>query len=106
VAGFVSGLFGVGGGIIVVPGLVILFSFDQYAASGTSSATIVASAAAALLIFGSDGSVDIPAAVVLATAAAAGAWAGARYVHRIPERTLTLIFVGVLLLAALRLGLA
>jgi uncharacterized membrane protein YfcA len=105
-AGVVSGLFGVGGGIIVVPGLVLALGFPQRRASGTSMATIVASAAAALLVFVSDQQVDWPAAGLLGAGAVAGAWAGARYLDRIPERWLAIAFIVLLLLSAARLGLA
>ena len=47
VAGFASGLLGIGGGVIVVPGLVLLLQMDQYRAAATSVATIVVSASAA-----------------------------------------------------------
>ena len=106
VAGLVGGLFGVGGGVVVVPGLVLLLGFSQHDASGTSTATIVASAAAALLVFGSEGEVDWGAAGVLVTGSALGAWLGARYVHRIPERWLTAGFALLVLVAAARLGLS
>lgn len=103
-AGVVSGLFGVGGGIIVVPGLVIALNFPQRRASGTSMATIVASAAAAVVVFAVNHQVDWPAAGWLGAGSIAGAWLGARYLDHVPERWLTIAFVVLLLLSALRLG--
>ncbi len=103
-AGIVSGLFGVGGGIVVVPGLVLLLGFPQRRASSTSVATIVAAAIAALIVFSSDGEVDWPAAAALGVGAIVGAWLGARYLDRIPERWLTIAFVIVLLAASIRLA--
>ena len=72
VAGLVGGLFGIGGGVVVVPGLVLWLKFDQYKASGTSVATIVASAGAALLTFAGDGSVDIVRAALAGAAGVGG----------------------------------
>ncbi len=103
VAGLVSGLFGVGGGVIVVPALVLLLGFSQHRASGTSSATIMASSAAALVAFALDGSVDWGAAALVFSGAAVGAWAGARFLHRIPEVWLMRVFTVVMILSAIRL---
>lgn len=103
VAGAVSGLFGVGGGVIVVPGLVLLLEFGQHRASGTSMATIVISSLAALMVFSGGGEVDWNAAWLLLAGSAAGAWVGARYLGRVPERTLGLAFSAVMLVAAARM---
>ena len=102
-AGFVSGLFGVGGGVIVVPGLVLWMSLDQRVASGTSTATIVASSAAAALLFSADGAVDWASAAWIFAGAGLGAFVGARSLDRIPEVWLTRTFTVVLLIAAVRL---
>lgn len=105
-AGFVGGLFGVGGGVIVVPGLVLWMHFSQHDASGTSTATIIASAGAALVSFAAEGSVNWTAAGVIAVGSMTGAAVGARILHRIPARTLTRVFSIVLILAAVRMGIA
>ena len=105
-AGIVGGLFGIGGGVIVVPGLVLWLKFDQYKASGTSVATIVASAGAALITFSGDGSVDWRAAAIITLGAVAGAAIGTRILHRIPAVTLRRIFSFILVVAAARMALA
>ncbi|MDJ0664108.1 MAG: sulfite exporter TauE/SafE family protein [Acidimicrobiia bacterium] len=105
-AGIVGGLFGVGGGIIVVPGLVLWLGFTQHRASGTSVATIIASAGAALIAFALDGSVDWSAAPAITLGAIFGAALGARLLHRIPARNLTRAFSLLLFVAALRMILA
>ncbi|MDJ0923787.1 MAG: sulfite exporter TauE/SafE family protein [Acidimicrobiia bacterium] len=104
VAGAVGGLFGIGGGVIVVPGLVLWLKFDQYKASGTSVATIVASAGAALITFTSDESVDWSAAVVITVGAVVGAAIGTRVLHLIPAKTLRRVFSLVLAVAAVRMA--
>ncbi len=103
--GFVAGLFGIGGGIIVVPGLILWLRFDQYHATGTSAATIVASSAAALLSFGLHGSVDWSAALLVFVGSGTGAWLGARFITRIPEHLLATVFAVILLVAGVRLWL-
>ncbi len=104
IAGVVGGMFGVGGGIVVVPGLVLWLRFGQHEASGTSVATIVASSAAALVPFAADSSVDWRAAGLVAIGAVTGAALGARFLHRIPARVLTRAFSALLLVAALRMA--
>ena len=103
VAGFLSGLLGIGGGVIVVPGLVLLVGLNQHAAAATSVATIVLSASAALFAFGTDGAVDWATAMIVFTGAAAGAWAGAHYMSRIPEHVLAGVFTVVLAVASIRM---
>jgi len=103
-AGFVGGLFGIGGGVVVVPGLVLWMHFNQHDASGTSTATIIASAGAAVISFAAEGSVDWAAAGIIAAGAISGAALGARVLHRIPAKTLTRAFSVVLIIAALRMA--
>jgi uncharacterized protein len=105
VAGFLSGLLGIGGGVIVVPGLVLLLGLDQYAASATSAATIVLSASAAVIAFGAKGSVDWGVAAIILIGSATGAWIGAKYLERIPEYLLAGVFSLVMVVAAVRMWL-
>lgn len=105
-AGFVGGLFGVGGGVIVVPGLILFLGIDQIRASATSTATIAAAAAGALVLFGSESAVDLTAAGWLVAGAVVGAALGARYVDRVPTVWLTRGFATLMLIAAVRMWLA
>lgn len=103
VAGIVAGLFGVGGGVIVVPGLVLWLALSQQEASGTSTATIIASSAAALIAFAISGDVDVRAAGLLLVGSVAGAWFGAWIAERINERVLAISFAAVLAIAGVRM---
>lgn len=103
VAGFLSGLLGIGGGVIVVPGLVLLVGLDQYSAAATSVATIVLSASAALVVLGTGDSVGWTTALIVFAGAAAGSWAGAKYMDKIPEYVLTGVFAFVMAVAAVRM---
>jgi len=103
IAGMVAGLFGVGGGVIVVPGLVLWLALTQREASGTSTATIVASSAAAMAAFGLSGSVDWRAAGLIIIGSVVGAWIGAWIAERVNERLLAITFALVLLVAGVRM---
>ena len=102
-AGVFGGMFGVGGGLIVVPALVLFLSFDQYRAAGTSVATIVASSSAALATFAIDDAVDWRAALFVFAGAGVGAWVGSQYVERVPQHVLTAVFALFVLMAAVRM---
>lgn len=103
-AGLIGGLFGIGGGVVVVPGLVLWLGFSQHKASGTSVATIIASAGAALIAFAGDGSVDWGAAMLITAGAVVGAAIGARILHLIPASVLTRAFSLLLIVVAVRMA--
>lgn len=97
-AGLLSGLFGVGGGVIMVPLLVAWFALDQRRASATSLLAIVPIAAASAAGYAATGSVDVTGGLLLAAGGVAGGLLGARLLPRTPIRTLQLWF-GILSLA-------
>ena len=93
IGGFASGLFGVGGGIVVVPALIYWAGFSQHKATGTSLAVLLPriGAAAALEYYLHD-NVDVHAAIILATMMVVGSWAGAHVANRLPGPHLRLTF--------------
>lgn len=99
-AGGLSGLFGVGGGILIVPGLVLLLGMPQRRAHATSLAAIVPIAVAGAAGYAAAGAVDWLAAGLLTAGAAIGAVGGTHALGRIPERGLRVIFALFLLAAA------
>ena len=102
-AGFFSALFGVGGGIIVVPLLVLLAAFSAVEASATSLAAIVITALFGAVSFGVLGEVSWPDAVVIGLPAVAGVLVGTALQQRVSSRLLVGL-LGVLLIAiAIRL---
>lgn len=103
VAGFVSGLLGVGGGIVIVPVLVGLARYRQHEAHGTSLAAIVVIAFSGGLTFALAGEVWWTVAAVLFAGGFVGSYAGAQYMHRASARTLKIIFGIVLLIAGARM---
>ena len=102
VAGFIGGLFGVGGGVIMVPGLVLWLGLEQHRAHATSVATIIAIASAGVVPFAIDGEVRWDHAGWLLIGALVGAYFGARLVKRVPAVWLARAFVVVDLVASVR----
>jgi uncharacterized protein len=105
-AGFLAGLFGVGGGILIVPGLVIAAGMDQRLAHGTSLAAVVPISVASVVTYAAHGNVDWTAALWLSIGAVAGAVIGTKLLHVLPHRTLALLFAIVLIASAVRLFIA
>jgi uncharacterized membrane protein YfcA len=91
-AGLLSGLFGVGGGILMVPAMVFLAGFAQQQAQATSLAAIVPIAAVGAILFGRAANVDLLAAVILVGASLVGVQVGARLMHRLSDAWLSTIF--------------
>jgi uncharacterized membrane protein YfcA len=98
VAGVLSGLLGVGGGVIIVPLLVALVHLSQHQAHATSLAAIVPIGAVGALTYALGGEIDLEVAGLLALGALVGAPAGARIMARIEERPLRIMF-GILMIA-------
>jgi uncharacterized membrane protein YfcA len=103
VAGFLSGLFGVGGGILIVPALVLVLHFDQRLAHGTSLAAVLPIAVSSLTSYALEDKVDWPVGVWLAVGAVGGAIIGTHVLHRLPHDTLALAFSVLLVATAVRL---
>ena len=96
-AGLFSGLFGVGGGTVIVPLLVLLCGFDQRLAGGTSRAAILPTAIVGVISYAAvGGSVSWLAALLLAVGAVAGAQIGTWLLSWVPVRVLKWAFIGFL----------
>lgn len=91
-AGFLSGMFGVGGGILIVPGLLLLLKFPQKLASGTSLSAILPLALVGVISYATHGSVSWIAALFLAVGSIIGARIGTRLLAIIPNRPLQIGF--------------
>ena len=102
-AGLLGGLFGVGGGLIIVPGLVGLARMERRLAHGTSLAATLPIAAASLLTYLSHGNVDWAVALFLAIGAIVGAIVGTQLLRVIPKNVLVIVFVITVLATATRL---
>lgn len=95
--GILSGLLGIGGGVVMVPVLVSI-GFSRHKANATSLATIFLVALAGAIGFAVSGSVDVPVGTALGVGGLVGATLGARWAHRMSGQALARLF-GFLLLA-------
>ena len=95
-AGLLSGLFGVGGGTVIVPLLVLILRFDQRLAAGTSLAAIVPTATVGVISYAVHDSVAWIPALILAVGAVGGAQVGTWLLPRLPLTVLRWAFVGFL----------
>jgi uncharacterized membrane protein YfcA len=92
-AGVAAGLFGVGGGIVLVPALIYWSGFSQHLATGTSLAVLLPPIGlAATLEYYRHGNVDIRAAAFLALGLFTGAWVGAYLANQVKGPHLRLAF--------------
>lgn len=101
--GLTSGLFGVGGGIIMVPALVLLMHTDQKVAIATSLAVIVPTTLTSSLLNQSFGRIDWRLVAALAVPAIIGGLASTGFKEQIPSEVLKRVFGGFLLIVGARL---
>jgi uncharacterized membrane protein YfcA len=88
-----AGLFGIGGGIVIVPALIYWAGFTQHKATGTSLAVLLPPIGlAATLEYYRHGNVDLRAALIVATTMVVGAWLGAYLANQMPGPHLRLTF--------------
>ena len=102
-AGVFSGLFGVGGGTVIVPLLVLWLGFGEREATGTSLAAIVLIAAVAAGVHAVYGNVDVAKGVLVGVPAVGGVLAGTALQQRVPQRRISLAFAALLVLVAIGL---
>jgi hypothetical protein len=103
VSGFFGALFGVGGGIVIVPLLTLWLAFDQRRASGTSLAAILVSSVAGAVTYAFHGDVKPGAAMLVGIPAVFGVIGGTALQQRIPLRELTYGFAVLLAVVGVRL---
>jgi uncharacterized membrane protein YfcA len=102
-AGAFSGLFGVGGGVVIVPLLVLWLGFDERVATGTSLAAIVVIASVATAVHGAYGNVHVGDGLLVGLPAVAGVVAGAQLQQRVSTRAISLAFAALLTAVAIDL---
>ncbi len=102
--GFLTGLFGVGGGFLIVPALVLLLDFPMRFATGTSLVVIALNSLSALAgrwpLTGFDGGL----ALTLIATGLAGTWVGSKFADRIPEKTLRKVFAWMVIALGFYIG--
>ncbi|WP_100811916.1 MULTISPECIES: sulfite exporter TauE/SafE family protein [unclassified Microbacterium] len=102
-AGLLSGMFGVGGGIVIVPLLVLVLAYPQRLASGTSLAAIIPAASVGVVSYALSGDVAWIPALILAAGAVIGAQVGTWLLPRVPVRVLQFGFAAFLIVVIVSL---
>jgi uncharacterized membrane protein YfcA len=100
-AGLFSGLFGVGGGTVIVPLLVLWLGYGTREATGTSLAAIVLIAAAAMLTQGAYGNLHVGDGLLVGVPAVGGVLVGTALQQRVDPRAVSLLFAGLLVVVAI-----
>src|SRR3954462_11152703 len=101
-AGLLGSLTGLGGGIVIVPMLTLLFHVDFRYAVGASLVSVIATSSGAAAAFVREGYTNVRAGILLEVATTAGALVGAALSGVIPTRGLAVLFGCVLLFTAYR----
>ena len=99
-AGVMSGLFGVGGGIVMVPALIIASGMDSLTARGTSLAVIVGSAISGTVANLRKGNIDVPFAILTGLAGVPATFIGVYLSQQVPQRAALILFSFILIAIA------
>jgi uncharacterized membrane protein YfcA len=94
VAGVAAGMFGIGGGLIIVPALALLYGMSQHSAVGTSLGAWV---------YWKNGNLNVRYSLLIASGLLIGAFLGAKLVEPVSDLTLRRIFAGFLILVSVRM---
>jgi uncharacterized protein len=102
-AGVFSGLFGVGGGTVIVPLLVLWLGFGEREATGTSLAAIAIVAAGGAAVHGAYGNLRVPEGLLVGIPALAGVVGGTALQQRVRPERISLLFAALLVVVAVLL---
>jgi uncharacterized membrane protein YfcA len=103
IGGLLSGMFGIGGGIVMVPLLLTLAKMDQRRAAATSLVAIVPTSIVGSATYLANGEIDLLAGVFIAAGAVVGALIGSMLLRRIPLVWLRWMFIALILVVAVRM---
>jgi uncharacterized membrane protein YfcA len=104
VAGVLAGLFGIGGGLLIVPALVFFARMPMQVATGTSlGALLLPAGLLGALVYYRAGNLNVKAALLIALGLFVGAYFGAQFAQDLRAGTLTRLFAVFLVFVAVRL---
>jgi len=103
-AGVLSGMIGIGGGIIIVPALVFILGFSQQQAQGTSLGLLLLPVGIlAVLNYYKQGFIDIKVVVIMSVTFVLGGWLGSKLSLSLPQETIKKIFAILLIVVAAKM---
>lgn len=103
-AGMLSGMVGVGGGIIVVPALVFFLGFSQHQAQGTSLGLLLLPVGIlAVINYYNRGFIDIKVVIIMSIAFVIGGWIGSKLALTLPQETVKKVFAVLLFYTAFKM---
>ena len=104
VAGVAAGMFGIGGGLIIVPALVLLYGMTQHAAVGTSlGAILLPVGALSAWVYWKNGNLNLRYSLLIAAGLLVGGFVGAKLVEPVSDLALRRMFGGFLLLVSIKM---
>jgi uncharacterized membrane protein YfcA len=103
-AGILSGMIGIGGGIIIVPALVFVLGFTQQQAQGTSLGLLLLPVGIlAVMNYYRQGYIDVKVVAIMCVTFILGGWVGSKIALSLPQDTVKKIFAIVLIVVALKM---
>ena len=102
-AGFMAGLLGIGGGVLMVPAMVLLLGFDQHVAQGTSLLVIIPAALSGSFTHYRNGRLFLRDAALLAAGGVVGAVLGSIFALSIDDEILRRLFAVFIIVSAVRM---
>ncbi|AFS78056.1 putative permease [Gottschalkia acidurici 9a] len=103
ITGIVNGLFGSGGGTIVVPALVFLLHIEDHKSHATAISIILPLTIISTFIYFRNGIIDFKVALIIASGGIIGGYIGAKLLNKVPRSMLRKIFGLFMIIAGLRM---
>lgn len=104
IAGGLSGLIGIGGGIIIIPALVLIFGLSQKMAQGTTLALLIPPIGIlAALTYYKHGYVDLKVAAIIIVGFVIGSFIGAKFAVRLPVDVISKVFAVTLIIIGIKM---
>lgn len=102
-AGFCTGLFGAGGGMIIVPALIYYLKMDDYKAHGTSLFIVLPTTILSLLLYAKSQYINLNIGISVALGGVIGGYIGAKFLKSIPIKWLRISFGAFMIFSAIRM---